>query len=444
MTSDTIFALASGAGKAGVAVYRLSGPAAGDICRALTGAELPPPRTAMRARLIDPARGDKLDDGLVLWFPAPASFTGEDVVEFHLHGGRAVSDVLSGAVAGMGSARPAEPGEFTRRAFENGKMDLTAAEGLADLVDAETDAQRRQAQRQLSGALGALYEDWRARAIAAAAHFEAEIDFSDEDLPAGLKEIVLSAVDELDREIAGHLDDGGRGQRLREGFSIAILGPPNAGKSSLLNHLAQRDVAIVSERAGTTRDVIEVHLDLGGYPVILADTAGLREGGDEIESEGVRRALDRATRADLKIVVFDGAEWPAADPQTLALLDEAAIAVVNKSDLGVDLAIGSEMAAPPISVSAKTGDGIEALLSALTDWVIEKCALESGPALTRTRHRLALEECRQALARVTSAPEIELAAEDLRLAIRAIGRITGRVDVEEILDKIFAEFCIGK
>jgi tRNA modification GTPase len=460
MSSETIFALASGGGKAGVAVYRVSGAAAALAFETLAGSALPEPRRAVRVHLDDPAAGAPknnggnngvengvehgVDDGLAIWFPAPASFTGDDVIEFHLHGGHAVNAAMLDALAAVPGLRPAEPGEFTRRAFENGKMDLTQAEALADLVDAETAAQRRQAQRQMGGALAEIYDRWRRRLLAAIAKCEAEIDFAEEDLPAGLGQEVSRAVADLDTELAAHLDDDGRGERLRAGLSIAILGPPNAGKSSLLNRLAERDVAIVSERAGTTRDVIEVHLDLGGYPVVLADTAGLREARDELEDEGVRRALARASDADVKILVFDGAAWPELDRHTLDQLDDDAVTVVNKIDLGLDLKQSRQADLKAIGLSAKTGSGIDRLLAALSAVAEEKCAGGGGPALTRMRHRLALRECRQALQRFQAAGDVELAAEDLRLAARAIGRVTGRVDVEDILDRIFSEFCIGK
>ncbi|MBT3550481.1 MAG: tRNA uridine-5-carboxymethylaminomethyl(34) synthesis GTPase MnmE [Rhodospirillaceae bacterium] len=445
MNSQTIFALASGGGKAGVAVYRVSGSNAKDAYRALTGTDLPAARRAQRVRITGGGDTGLIDHGLALWFPAPNSFTGEDVAEFHLHGGRAVHGVMLDALAAQPEMRPAEPGEFTRRAFENGKMDLTEAEGLADLVEAETAAQRTQALRQMDGGLSLVYDRWRDALLAVIAKFEAEIDFSDEDLPGGLRAEVSEAVASLDAELARHLDDH-RGQRLRDGVSIAILGPPNAGKSSLLNQLANRDLAIVSARAGTTRDVIETHLDLAGYPVVLADTAGLRDAEDELEDEGVRRALARADGAHIKILVFDGAFWPVLDRHTLEQWDEDAVVVVNKDDLGPDLSLDTALPGKPmlLGLSAKTGAGIDALLTILADKVSDQCAGDGSPALSRMRHRLALQECRDALQRFQGAAMVELAAEDLRLAARAMGRITGRVDVEDILDRIFSEFCIGK
>lgn len=439
MRADTIFALASAPGRAGVQVIRISGPDAGAVLSRLMGRPLPPPRQAALAGLRDPVTGELFDKALVLSFPAPGSFTGEDVVELHLHGGRAVLSAATQALTALG-LRVAEPGEFSRRAFEHGKLDLTEAEAIADLVDAETAAQRRQALRQMEGALGQLYDGWRHRLTRALAHLEADIDFPDEDLPGGLSDAVRPVVEGLVAELSAHLADQGRGERLRDGISITILGAPNAGKSSLLNAIARRDVAIVSNQAGTTRDVIEVQLDLGGYPVLLADTAGLRDAADLVESEGIRRALDRAAKADLKLLVFDGGELP--DPATLALADDDAILVMNKADLPG--AVAPLAGRPILSLSARTGDGVPALLSTLEQAVAARYAPSGAPALTRARHRSALEECLESLTRALQAPLPELAAEDVRLAVRALGRITGRVDVEDLLDVIFRDFCIGK
>lgn len=445
----TIFALATAPGRSGVAVVRISGPGAAAALASLMKRALPEPRRAVLATLRDPATGDALDDALVLRFAAPASFTGEDVVELHLHGGRAVVAGVIEALAALPGLRVAEPGEFTRRAFENAKLDLTEAEAVADLIDAETTAQRRQALRQMDGALGRLYDGWRERLTRSLAHMEADIDFADEDLPGGVADAVRPVVERLMAEIAAHLSDGGRGERLREGLHIAIVGAPNAGKSSLLNALARRDAAIVSARAGTTRDVIEVHLDLGGYPVVLADTAGLREAAaDEVEEEGIRRARDRAARADVKVAVFDATALPLLDPATETLIDADTVVVFNKCDLsiGSDLPIPlpSVSGLPPLLVSARTGAGLAALEERLTAFSADRLAVGSAPTLTRARHRAALEDCRDALERALSAPLPELAAEDIRLASRALGRITGRVDVEDLLDIIFRDFCIGK
>ncbi len=450
-TRDTIFALASATGRAGVAVFRVSGPQAATALERLTGKIEPTPRVLAHQILKDPDSGEMLDDGMTVWMPAPASFTGEDVVEFHVHGSRAVIAALTDVLSGMPGLRLAEPGEFTRRAFQNNKLDLTAAEGLADLINAETEAQRRQAFRQLQGELGRLTESWREQLVRALAHLEASIDFIEEDLPAELDESVRAAIIEIQRSIAVHLADNQRGERLRDGLQIAIIGPPNAGKSSLLNILAKRDAAIVAATAGTTRDVIEVHLNLNGYPVVVADTAGLRASDDPIEIEGVRRASVRAQDSDLRLVVLDQADWPKVDSQTAALIDDDALIVINKIDQGMPQSPLEIQGLTAIAVSVKTGAGIEGLLEKITHEVVERCHLSAAPAITRVRHRQALEDCSEALLRALATTNQaaggrnpELVAEDLRLAARSLGRITGRVDVEDILDVIFREFCIGK
>ncbi len=439
---DTIFALSSAAGRAGLAVIRISGPGAGAALERLTGAVLPDPRHAARAVLRNPESDETLDDGIVLWFPAPYSYTGEDVAELHIHGGVAVVAAVLDSLAAQPGLRLAEPGEFTRRAFLAGKIDLTAAEGLIDLIDAETAAQRRQALRQADGELGRLYDGWRTRLLALLAHFEAAIDFVDEPIPDSLEREVRRGILSVEDELTQHLDDNRRGERLREGVYIAILGAPNVGKSSLLNLLSRRDAAIVSSTAGTTRDVVEVRLDLQGYPVTLADTAGLRDSGDAIEAEGVRRARDRAAQADLKLVLFDLTASP--DAASRALIDSDTIVLFNKSDLNDGDMPATGQSAARYAVSVKTGAGIDPFLSALTEAVRERMGPSDTPAITRTRHRSALRDCRDALARAASASQSELAAEDLRLAVRALGRITGAVDVEDLLDVIFRDFCIGK
>ncbi len=446
--SETIFAPATAPGRAALALVRISGPAAADVCRRLTGRPPPAPRRAGLRRVRDPQTGDAIDEGLVLWFPAPASFTGEDVLELQVHGGRAVMAALLEALSGLAAVRPAEPGEFTRQAFFNGRLDLTAVEGLADLIDAETRAQARQALRQLDGALGRLYEGWRQTLVQALARIEAEIDFApEEDLPENLLEVIRRDVGRLSAEVAAHLVDEHRGERLRAGLTVAVIGPPNAGKSSLVNRLARRDVAIVTPLPGTTRDVLEVHLDLAGYPVTLLDTAGLREAADVVEAEGVRRARARAQRADLRIVMFDGATWPDLDAEALAMVDDAAVPVLNKCDLkGMTEPIYVRGRAA-LSLSCLTGEGIAELLDRLAEHATQLLAASDEPLLTRARHRAALQDARAALSRFTSAPagtELALLAEDLRLATRALGRITGKVAVEDLLDEIFAEFCIGK
>lgn len=434
---DTIFALATAPGQAGVAVVRVSGPLAGTALEALTRQRPPPARQAALRTLRHPVTGELMDRPLILYFPSPHSFTGEDVVELHLHGGRAVVSGVLEALAERPGLRPAEAGEFSRRAFMAGKLDLTQAEGLADLVAAETAAQRRQALRQFDGRLGAIYESWRTQLISLLAHTEATIDFPDEDLPADDVAAMQTQIAVLRDAFLAHLDDDGKGERLRDGIQVAIVGAPNVGKSSLLNRLAQRDVAIVSETAGTTRDVIEVHLDLGGYPVVVADTAGVRAAGEEIEREGVRRALARAAAADVRLLVLDATD-PIMPDDLAGLQNEAAVVVANKCDLAnapIDDAV---------SLSAKTGEGIDPLLDRLGELVIERFSAVEAPALTRARHRQAVSDAAAALARAMAATDEVLRAEDLRLAARFLGRITGRVDVEDILDVVFADFCIGK
>jgi tRNA modification GTPase len=440
MSAATIFALATPAGRSGVAVFRISGPEAGPALARLTQKALPKARLAARRKFYQPPEMRlPIDDGLALWFPAPASFTGEDVVELHVHGGAAVLSALSEALLALG-LQPAAAGAFTRRAFDHGKLDLTAVEGLADLIAAETEAQRRQALRQLDGAFGARIEAWRHALIGAQAQIEAAIDFPEEDLPAGLVTQVDAAMRAIADQIARALQDGRRGERLREGLSVVILGAPNAGKSSLLNRLAQREAAIVSEEAGTTRDVIELGLDLGGFPVVLADTAGLRDAGNAVESEGVRRALARAERADLKLVVLDGAQGWVVPPEVRPLIDGNSILVLNKADL----APGTRPLAGGIVVSAQTGAGLGEVEAELGRRAALLMAPGDEPAMTRARHRSALVDCAEMLRRGLAVGAVELKAEELRLAARALGRITGRVDVEDVLDRLFAEFCIGK
>lgn len=383
--------------------------------------------------------GDVIDKGVAIRFVAPHSYTGEDIVEFQTHSGRAVNLAMLAALAKVPGLRAAEPGEFTRRAVANGRLDLTQAEAIADLVNAETDAQRRQALRQLEGHLSKLYEDWRARLVRAAAWLEASIDFAEDEVPRGAMEESRDAIAAVRDDIARHLADGRRGEILRDGLHVAVIGPPNAGKSSLVNALAQRDVAIVSEFAGTTRDVIEVRLDLKGYPVILADTAGLRTVGEDVEAEGVRRAEARAHMADLRLLVLDGATSEPFAGVAPDIVSRADLTVWNKADLGGAIREG-------LSVSAKTGEGLQTLINEISarakDLVYDS---GDGPLLTRERHRLALEEAQRALDNALGAfATPELAAEDVRLALRAIGRITGRVDLDELLDVVFQDFCIGK
>ena len=450
MTAETIFALSSAPGKAGVAVVRVSGPAAFKSLETLARIKTIKPREALFTSLFA-ADGAIIDRTLVLPFKGPASFTGEDVVEYHIHGSAAVLSALMSALASFDGHRTADRGEFTRRAFENGKMDLTEAEAIADLIDAETDMQREQALRQMGGALHTLYEGWRERLVRAMAYIEAVIDFPDEEVPDSETAKVKPDLQALADDIAAHLNDGRRGERLRDGIQIAIVGAPNAGKSSLLNLLAKRDVAIVSPMAGTTRDIIEVHLDLNGYPVILADTAGLRpeevreadaatQGA--VEYEGIRRALARAGSADLRILMFDGTNQP--DRHTLDLVNDNSIILFNKSD-AAEFDAASAVAHGGLSFSARTGDGLETFIQLLTEKITALYAVSRDtPSLTRERHRAALEDCLGCIRAALEASVPELMAEDTRMAARTIGRITGRVDVEDLLDVIFRDFCIGK
>jgi tRNA modification GTPase len=481
-TRETIFALSSGRPPAAIAVVRVSGTRAGAALKVLTG-KIPDPRKAALAQIRGPG-GDVIDQALVLWFPAPHSETGEDVAELQLHGGRAVIAGVRSALGRIEGLRPAEPGEFTRRAFENGKLDLTAVEGLADLVMAETEGQRRQAFRQMTGALGHRAESWRSQLIQALALVEARIDFSDEaDVPQDLVTPALQIARALEGEITSTLADGRRGERLREGLVVAIAGPPNAGKSTLLNRIAKRDAAIVSPYAGTTRDVIEVHLDLAGLPVTLLDTAGIRETDDPVEREGVMRARMRAEGADLVLWVMEAGDSALPDWAESGLRSPATWFLRNKIDTFQVDSIRNESfeenngKTEPKShstksltniankkltrkselefnsnelkfdISALTGAGVDALLAALARHAESYLAGSESALVTRERHRRALEDTQTALRRVLAgdlARREDLLAEELRIAGRALGRLTGRVDVEDVLDVIFRDFCIGK
>ena len=448
VSEQTIFAVSSGRVRSGVAVIRVSGPHSGAVVETLAGG-VPCPRMASLRELVSRETGDVLDQALVLWMPAPASFTGEDIVEFHVHGGHAVIAAVLEELGGMEGLRPAEAGEFTRRAFFNDKLDLTQVEGLADLIDAETQAQRRQALRQSSGVIAEVYETWRAELIKCLAYLEAEIDFADEaDVPEDVALQMKQAVTALRAHVEVALADDRRGERLRDGLRIVIAGRPNVGKSSLLNVLARRDAAIVSETAGTTRDVIEVHMDLDGYPVSLFDTAGLREAGDDIEREGIVRARGRLEDADVVLWVTDAGDHGRGMPDGIDQCREV-WTIVNKSDLEAEVDKGAfrpDLVGHSFRISAVTGEGLSTLISALSAMAAELLFGGESVVVTRARHRAALEDC---LRHITAAlsqwgGEAELAAEDLRLAARSLGRITGRVDVEDLLDVIFRDFCIGK
>jgi tRNA modification GTPase len=447
---QTIFALSSGRPPSAIAVVRVSGPQASVALNSLV-AKMPAPRIATHVLLRD-LNKRPIDDAVVLWFPGPASATGEDVAEFHVHGGRAVLAALFAALSAFENMRAAEAGEFTRRAFENGKLDLTEAEGLDDLIHAETDRQRRQALRLLKGLLGDRARDWRARIIEASALIEAGIDFSDEgDVPVELIAPAIARVEGLCAEIEEALAAEGRSERLRDGLVVAISGPPNVGKSTLMNQLARREVAIVSPHAGTTRDVIEVQLDLDGYPVTVIDTAGIRETDDPVEQEGVRRALARAAEADLVLWLIDA--QPEEEQRERKSHDGATPVWVvrNKIDLDAEnLARSGKIFhggdRSDFEISASRGEGIQQLIGALVGFAQQYFGSGEGGLIGRARQRKLLRETADALRRSVAAVSKgeELAAEDLRIAAHSLGRLLGRVDVEDILDVIFREFCIGK
>ena len=435
--AETIFAVATGAGRSAIAVMRLSGPRSGDMLDRLCRTR-PEPKVAALRSLRDMDK-NLLDQALVLWFPGPHSFTGEDSAELHLHGGRAVIEGVADALVRLGG-RPAEPGEFTRRAFLNGKMDLLTAEAISDLVEAETSAQRTQALRQMDGALGELYRGWSARLLHLLAQQEAMIDFPDEDIPAEVESGIIDEIAALAAEMRSHLDDGGRGERLREGLVFAIIGRPNVGKSTLLNAIAEREVAIVSATPGTTRDVLEARVVLDGIPVTLLDTAGLRESADPIEAEGVRRAKDRAAQADLVIVISDATQPydPLPGISTEFSADVPMLHVVNKIDAA------PAMVVPGNAISARSGHGLDRLRQELADTARRLTAAAGPPPLTRARHRAAVDAACSCMTAAAAAPLPELRGEDLRLALRSLARLTGEVGVEDLLDSVFRQFCIGK
>lgn len=436
--TDTIYALSSGAGKGGVAVIRVSGPKVRAVCHRLAGLENPQPRYAY-FKPIHNAEGQILDHALVLFFEGPHSFTGEDVVELQVHGGARVIASVFEALSEIETVRPAERGEFSRRAVVYGKMDLTEAEGLMDLIDAQTEQQQRQALTQMSGALNRLYEKWRGELVHNMAYLEAFIDFPEEDIPSEKMSLIDQQTQTLIAEIETHLNDNGRGQRLREGFQIALMGVPNVGKSSLMNALTQKDIAIVSCMAGTTRDVVEAHLDVAGFPVILADTAGLREQAGEIETEGIRRAVRKAEESDLILYVQDLAHYPTVEPLPASVQHIPTHIIWNKCDSYPD-----KKSDTGFLVSAKTGQGISELWQKITDDLKADFASTEKGVITRERYRTALKSCLDSLKTALTATELELKAEDLRLAARSLGRITGRIEADELLDVVFRDFCIGK
>lgn len=444
--THTIYAPATAAGRAAVAVVRVSGPEAGDVVRRLAGRR-PRPRMASLRSLRD-ARGEIIDQALVLWLPGPGSYTGEDCAEFHVHGGRGVTAALLEALGGMG-LRMAEPGEFTRRAFQNGRLDLAQAEAVADVIDAETAAQRRQALAQLGGRLSDAHARWRGMLTEALAVLEAAVDFPDEDLPEDVAARAGPVLQALLAEVQAAQADAWRGERVREGYRIAIIGEPNAGKSTLLNALAGRDAAIVTDVAGTTRDIIEAPLELGGYQVLLADTAGLRATVDAIEAEGVRRARAWAGSADRRLWVVDGSTEAVSPPRDLMRAGD--LLVLNKSDRPQGPAWSDARSAAAaagmfhVELAATQPGQTAGLRARLTDDVVEALSGQAPPMATRERHRRDLAAAGEALqSALLAGGEAELAAEDVRLAARALDRITGRIETETVLDHIFASFCIGK
>ena len=442
----TIYALSSGPGVSGIAVVRISGQETAKAIELLTGKNVPKPRVATLRKINKINTSELIDEGIILWFPGPESYTGEDMAEIQVHGSKAVIDALHSSISKIENCRLAEPGEFTKLAFQNGKINLLKAESVADLISSETEIQRQQAIKIMNGKSADQFNFLREKLLKILSHVEAKIDFPDEDLPNDILEEIKKSSDDVLKNIEKILNDQKVGERIREGFKIAILGPTNAGKSSLLNHLSNRDVAIVSEVAGTTRDVIETHLSIDGYPVIISDTAGIRDSKDEIEKKGIKLSLNRAEEADLKLVVVD-AKSPDFTDVLKGLLDENAILVINKSDL-LEKEIDSEIKnINHVLISIKDNKNIDELISKIKNNLKNKFITSDDILITRERHRQHLEQCLDHLNNFNQKKEIEdfdKAAEDLRLATRHLGMIVGKVDVEEILGSIFNDFCIGK
>jgi tRNA modification GTPase len=442
----TIYALSSGPGISGIAVIRISGPETSKAIELLTGKNVPKPRVATLRKINKINTSELIDEGIILWFPGPESYTGEDMAEIQVHGSKAVIDALHTSISNIENCRLAEPGEFTKLAFQNGKINLLKAESIADLISSETEIQRQQAIKIMNGKSADQFNFLREKLLKILSHVEAKIDFPDEDLPNDILKEIKKSSDDVLKNIEKILNDQKVGERIREGFKIAILGPTNAGKSSLLNHLSNRDVAIVSEIAGTTRDVIETHLNIDGYPVIVSDTAGIRESKNEIEKKGIKLSLNRAEEADLKLVVVDAKNLDFTDVLK-GLLDENAILVINKSDLlkgDIDPEIKK---LNHVLISIKENLNIDELILKIKNNLKNKFITSDDILITRERHRQHLEQCLEHLKNFNKKNEVEdfdKAAEDLRLATRHLGMIVGKVDVEEILGSIFNDFCIGK
>ncbi len=442
----TIYALSSGPGLAGISVIRVSGPDTKKVILKLTDKELPKPRVASKRKINGIKDNQLIDEGILIWFPGPASYTGEDMAEFHVHGSKAVVDALHSSISLIDGCRLAEPGEFTKIAFQNGKINLLKAESISDLISSETEIQRQQAIKIMSGKSSNKFNSLRERLLKVLSNIEAKIDFPEDDLPNNILKNINSETKKIKIEIEKILNDQKVGERIREGFKIAIVGPTNAGKSSLLNYLSQRDVAIVSEIAGTTRDVIEAHLNLDGFPVVVSDTAGIRESKDEIERKGIKLALESAENADLNLVVIDS-KRPDFTEFLRYFGTKKTILVINKIDLGVDH-INSEIEKyESIQVSIKQQKNLDKLINLIKKNLKNKFLSQEDVYITRQRHRTNLEKCVEHLKsfeRKNSIEDFDKAAEDLRLATRALGMIVGNVDVEEILGAIFSDFCIGK
>ena len=442
----TIYALSSGPGVSGIAVIRISGPETSKAIELLTGKNVPKPRVATLRKINKINTSELIDEGIILWFPGPESYTGEDMAEIQVHGSKAVIDALHTSISDIENCRLAEPGEFTKLAFQNGKINLLKAESIADLISSETEIQRQQAIKIMNGKSADQFNLLRQKLLKILSHIEAKIDFPDEDLPNDILKEIKKSSDEVLKNIEKILNDQNVGERIREGFKIAILGPTNAGKSSLLNHLSNRDVAIVSEIAGTTRDVIETHLNIDGYPVIVSDTAGIRDSKNEIEKKGIKLSLNRAEEADLKLVVVDAKNLDFTDVLK-GLLDQNAILVINKSDL-LKGDINPEIKKlNHVLISIKDNLNIDELILKIKNNLKNKFITSDDILITRERHRQHLEQCLEHLKNFNKKNEVEdfdKAAEDLRLATRHLGMIVGKVDVEEILGSIFNDFCIGK
>ena len=442
----TIYALSTGPGISGIAVIRVSGKKTGDVIKKITRNKLPNPREATRRKFNYINTNELIDEGVLLWFPGPNSYTGEDLAEFHVHGSRAVINALHKTLSQIKNCRLAEPGEFTKRAFQNGKISLLKAESIADLISSETEIQRKQALKIMSGKSSDQFNSWRDKLLKILSHIEAKIDFPDEDLPKNILTNIQKTSDQVSSEIQKTLNDQKVGERIREGFKIAIVGPINAGKSSLLNYLSRREVAIVSEIAGTTRDVIETHLNIDGLPVVVSDTAGIRDSKDEIEKKGIRLALKRAEDADLNIVVIEPKSAHFASFLKDSITNKSII-VINKSDLGIDDMVYEFKKINPIYISLKEEKNLDKLIFAIKEKLKNQFISSEDILITRERHRQHLEQCVLYLdnfEQKNNTEDFDKAAEDLRLATRHLGMIVGKVDVEEILESIFNDFCIGK